>query len=72
MHMQEARRAGVEKDSRPLNQLDFLLEVDDGNAIRSSASDGATLCQVEEYSMAAVRRSPKVGGPFWRLMTNHE
>jgi serine/threonine-protein kinase HipA len=29
--MQEARRAGVETDSRPLNQLDFLLEVDDAS-----------------------------------------
>jgi serine/threonine-protein kinase HipA len=31
--MQEARRAGVEVDSRPLNRLDFLLEVDDASRV---------------------------------------
>ncbi len=31
--MKEARRAGAEMDSRPLNDLDFLLEVDDSSRV---------------------------------------
>jgi serine/threonine-protein kinase HipA len=41
--MQEARRAGAEVDSRPLNELDFLLEVDDtsrGGALRFQDESG--------------------------------
>ncbi|HEY1690530.1 MAG TPA: type II toxin-antitoxin system HipA family toxin [Polyangiaceae bacterium] len=40
--MQEARRAGVEVDSRPLNDLDFLLAVDDVSRV------GALRVQDEE------------------------
>jgi serine/threonine-protein kinase HipA len=48
--MQQARRAGVEVDSRPLNDLDFLLEVDDGSragALRFQ-DEGGVFCQSAE------------------------
>jgi serine/threonine-protein kinase HipA len=50
--MQEARRAGADVDSRPLNQLDFLLEVDDASRV------GALRFQDEE---GVFRRAPEQG-----------
>jgi serine/threonine-protein kinase HipA len=50
--MQEARRAGAAVDSRPLNQLDFLLAVDDASRA------GALRFQDEA---GAFRRAPEEG-----------
>jgi serine/threonine-protein kinase HipA len=50
--MQEARRAGTEVDSRPLNHLDFLLEVDDPSRV------GALRFQDEA---GIFRRAPESG-----------
>ncbi len=50
--MQEARRAGAAVDSRPLNQLDFLLEVDDASRV------GALRFQDED---GVFRRAPESG-----------
>ena len=50
--MQHARRAGTDVDSRPLNQLDFLLEVDDASRV------GALRFQDEE---GVFRRAPEEG-----------
>ena len=50
--MQEARRAGTEVDSRPLNHLDFLLEVDDSSRV------GALRFQDEA---GIFRRAPEPG-----------
>jgi serine/threonine-protein kinase HipA len=54
--LQEARRAGVEVDSRPLNDLDFLLEVDDSSragALRFQGEDGVFCRNVEPGRRAA-------------------
>jgi serine/threonine-protein kinase HipA len=48
--MQEARRAGTEFDTRPLNDLDFLLEVDDASrvgALRFQDEEGHFQCTPE-------------------------
>src|ERR1700687_1670061 len=48
---QEARRAGAEADSRPLNALDFLLAVDDFSrvgALRLQDEDGVCRCAPED------------------------
>jgi serine/threonine-protein kinase HipA len=50
--MQQARRAGTETDSSPLNQLDFLLEVDDASRA------GALRFQDEA---GVFRRAPAAG-----------
>jgi serine/threonine-protein kinase HipA len=50
--MQEARRAGAETDFRPMNQLDFLLEVDDASRA------GALRFQDEA---GVFRRAPEEG-----------
>ncbi|MGH7272805.1 MAG: HipA N-terminal domain-containing protein, partial [Polyangiaceae bacterium] len=50
--IQEARRAGADVDSQPLNHLDFLLEVDDASRV------GALRFQDEE---GIFRRAPEPG-----------
>ena len=50
--MQQARRAGADVDSKPLNPLDFLLEVDDASRV------GALRFQDEE---GVFRRAPQPG-----------
>jgi serine/threonine-protein kinase HipA len=68
---QEARRAGTEFDTRPLNDLDFLLEVDDASrvgALRFQDEEGHFQCTpepgrrtapplIELASLAAASRS---------------
>jgi serine/threonine-protein kinase HipA len=53
---QEARRAGAEADSRPLNALDFLLAVDDFSrvgALRLQDEDGVCRCAPEDGRRSA-------------------